>query len=107
MLARLTTAPTLSQFAGLLAGFVFTAIVILPGSQLPASFRTRSLALLYVAFLILALDSFVFAQVGAEPSRCARNWTTWILASGLLQVGVVALVCGLGWLLLAHVDDRG
>ncbi|MEU7525983.1 hypothetical protein AB0A74_09635 [Saccharothrix sp. NPDC042600] len=98
----ITSAPTNSQLAGVLAGFVFTGIIILFGRQGPAN--TRTLALLCAAFVVLGFDSYLFSLIagGSFDSLCQRIWAETMAASGLLGVGGMALISGIAWLLANH-----
>jgi len=100
----ITNAATNSQLAGVLAGFVFSAIVILfvrSGSN-----NAQALGLFIAAFLVLAFDSYLFSLVvgGDADLRCARTWSEAMAASGMLAVGGVALLSGIPWLLSEHID---
>lgn len=98
----ISSAPTNSQFAGLLAGFVFTGILILFGR--PGPKNTQALGLFCATFAVLGFDSYLFSLVsGGNTDRlCARVWSQAMPASGMLGVGAVALLDGIAWLLANH-----
>jgi hypothetical protein len=101
----ISVAATNSQMAGVLAGFVFSGIIILFTRRGPRD--TQALGLLCAAFVVLAFDSFLFSFVtgGASDPHCARVWGEGLVACGMLAVGAVAVVNSICWLLAAHVDD--
>jgi hypothetical protein len=95
---------THSQLAGLLAGFVFTAVTILIARSGPRN--TQALGLLSCAFVVLAFDSYLFSDVAGSSldTNCARVWAQGVPAAGMLAVGGVAVVTGISWLLAARDD---
>ncbi|MGW1059110.1 hypothetical protein [Micromonospora rubida] len=99
-----TSASANSQFAGALAGFVFTGIVVLFAMRGPR--YTHTLAVLSPTFVILGFDSYLFSHVtgSAGDRTCARVWTDGMFASGMLGVGAAGVVTGACWLLAAHLD---
>ena len=101
----ISSAATNSQLAGVLAGFVFSAIVILfvrPGAK-----STQALGLFAAAFIVLGFDSYLFSLVagGSTDRYCLRVWSEGMAASGLLGVGGVVVVSGICWLLSTHLDS--
>lgn len=100
-----TSASTNSQFAGALAGFVFTGIVVLFAMR--GARYTHTLAVLAPTFVILGFDSYIFSHVtgSAGDMLCARVWTDGMFASGMLGVGAAGVVTGACWLLAAHLDS--
>ncbi|MEV6242655.1 hypothetical protein [Lentzea sp. NPDC051838] len=101
----ITSAPTNSQLAGVLAGFVFTGIIILFGR--PGAKNTQTLGLFAATFVVLGLDSYLFSLVsgGNTDPMCARVWSEAMAASGMLAAGAMALIGGIRWLLSHHLDD--
>jgi hypothetical protein len=105
-----TSASPNSQFAGILAGFLFTALVFLfqtTGKHSPV------IALFTASFLVLGFDSYLYSAVSgfsAEDNADSRTvslvcngvWIEGMAASGMLVVGAAALIVGLGYLLVAH-----
>ncbi|MCP3785295.1 hypothetical protein NLX85_18180 [Micromonospora sp. A3M-1-15] len=100
-----TSASTNSQFAGALAGFVFTGIVVLFAMR--GARYTHTLAVLAPTFIMLGFDSYIFSHVtgSAGDDLCARVWTDGMFASGMLGVGAAGVVTGACWLLAAHLDN--
>ncbi|MCZ7430058.1 hypothetical protein O7607_30275 [Micromonospora sp. WMMA1949] len=100
-----TSAATNSQFAGALAGFVFTGIVVLFAMRGPR--YTHTLAVLAPTFVMLGFDSYIFSHVtgSSGDDLCARVWTDGMFASGMLGVGAAGVVAGACWLLAAHMDN--
>ncbi|WBB88140.1 MULTISPECIES: hypothetical protein [Micromonospora] len=100
-----TSASTNSQFAGALAGFVFTGIVVLFAMR--GARYTHTLAVLAPTFVMLGFDSYIFSHVtgSAGDDLCARVWTDGMFASGMLGVGAAGVVTGACWLLAAHLDN--
>ncbi|PRC44015.1 hypothetical protein C6A85_000000102395, partial [Mycobacterium sp. ITM-2017-0098] len=107
----LAAASSHSQLAGVLGGFLITAIALLFDRNSREAVHT--LALFSSAVLILMLDSFLFSlisgdQVPAEgrDAVCSISWTQTALATGMLAAGTTALFGGLGWMLAAHAVSR-
>ncbi len=101
-------APELSQLAGVLAGFVFTSIVVMLSQSWPKRRRIPAISLFVAAFAALALNSYLFAVIAGETPKggaCYRVWSEMMIASGLLGVGAVALTSGIVWLLAAHLEQ--
>lgn len=99
------SAPTNSQLAGLLTGFVFSGIVVLFVRR--GSRDTQALGLFSAAFVVLGFDSYVFSVLAgtAHNPNCAKVWSAALVAGGMLGVGAVAVVGGICWLLAAHTHD--
>lgn len=108
----LTSAAANSQLAGVLGGFLITAIALLFNRSNRESVHT--LALFSSAVLILMLDSFLFSTVtgsqvpdgAAGRGLCAIAWTQTALANGMLAAGTIALFGGLGWMLASHAVNK-
>lgn len=108
----LSAAASHSQLAGVLGGFLITAIALLFDRNSREGVHT--LALFSSAVLILMLDSFMFSlisgsQVPDGPDRdavCSIGWTQSALSTGMLAAGATALFGGLGWMLAAHAVNR-
>src|SRR5690242_16290103 len=89
----LTSASANSQLAGVLGGFLITAIALLFDRNSREGVHT--LALFSSAVLILMLDSFLFSlitgsQVPADGDRsgiCAIAWTQGAVSTGMLAAG--------------------
>ncbi|SPM34560.1 hypothetical protein MRAB57_2380 [Mycobacterium rhizamassiliense] len=110
--SMITSAPSTSQLAGVLGGFLITAIALLfdRGSRE----GVHTLALFSSAVLILMLDSFLFSLIsGTQPPDnadrqgiCAIAWTQGDLATGMLAAGTTGLFGGLGWMLASHAVNK-
>lgn len=108
----LTSASSVSQLAGVLGGFLITAIALLFDRNSRESVHT--LALFASAVLILMLDSFVFSIMtgavvpddGDRRGICAIVWTQGAVSTGMLAAGTTALFGGLGWMLASHAVNK-
>ncbi|HWO66030.1 MAG TPA: hypothetical protein VNO31_38960 [Umezawaea sp.] len=102
----IAAAPTNSQLAGVLAGFVFTAMIILFARSGQAN--TKTLGLFSSAFVVLAFDSYLFSFIagGSSDPLCRRVWTESMAARGMLAVGATALVSGIAWLLANYTQTE-
>ncbi|WP_123029461.1 hypothetical protein [Mycolicibacterium stellerae] len=108
----LTSASAYSQLAGVLGGFLITAIALLFDRKSREGVHT--LALFSSAVLILMLDSFIFSmmtgsQVPTDGDRtgiCAITWTQGAVSTGMLAAGTTALFGGLGWMLASHAVNQ-
>jgi MFS family permease len=108
----LTSASTNSQLAGVLGGFLITAIALL--FDRTSRDGVHTLALFSSAVLVLMLDSFLFslitgAQVPDEGDRdgiCSIAWTQGAISTGMLAAGTTALFGGLGWMLASHAVNK-
>jgi hypothetical protein len=99
-----TSASMDSQIAGVLAGFIFTGILLLLGQGGPKNIQ--ALGLFCPAFIALALDSHLWGVVNGQESDpyCARIWSTAMPAAGMLAVGAMTIVTGLSWLIASHLE---
>jgi hypothetical protein len=103
-----------SALSGVLAGFVFTGIVVVlstspdPNSQPHerAQYRRYALQLLASAFIIFALDSY-FTPITAGELACNRAKAETVLTGGTLGTGALMLLAGLGWLLVTYSEEVG
>src|SRR5918999_190540 len=105
----LAVAPPYSQLAGVLAGFVFTGIVLLLTQRSLNSLRVRTLTLFVAAFLVLSLDSYqwgLMAGDSVDTKACNRLLVEGEIASGLLAVGAMAIISGINWLLASHLKSH-
>jgi len=95
-----------SQFAGVLAGFVFTGIVFLFGRS--GLRNVQAITLLLSAFVVLAFDSYLYGVVvgGVDDPVCVRVWSESMPAGGMLGVGGAAVVTGLCRLAATYVDQE-
>lgn len=113
---------SLSQLAGLIAGFVFAGVIVLlsqprvdlrksdvgqhhgDSSQQAGSARLRALTPFFATFVAMGLNAYVFALLGGEGAGdCRRVWTAATVASGMLAIGVISTVCGIVLLVRAYL----
>ena len=98
----IAAAPSHSQFASVIGGFIFAGIVLLieggRSNNNPESRRVPALMLFLPALLSLLVSSFLFSEVAGEQT-CIRAYTGGVLAAGLLGVGAVGVFSGISWLL--------
>jgi hypothetical protein len=99
------SAPLSSQLAAVLAGFVFTSIVFLIGSD--GRRYAHALGLFCAAFVALGFDSHLYSVLSGAVGNCSRIWAQTVIAAGLLGVGAMAIITGLIWLLSVHSLDGG
>jgi hypothetical protein len=98
--------------AGVLGGFLITAIALLFDRNNRESVHT--IALFSSAVLILMLDSYLFSIItgavvpddGDRRGICAIVWTQGAVLTGMLAAGTTALFGGLGWMLASHAVSR-
>jgi len=110
--SMLSSASSNSQLAGVLGGFLITAIALLFDRSTREGVHT--LALFASAVLILMLDSFLFSLItgtqvpeqGDRKDICAVAWTQGAVATGMLAAGATALFGGLGWMLASHAVNK-
>jgi hypothetical protein len=102
----ITSSSTNSQLAGVLAGFVFSGIIILFALQ--GQRYTHALGLFCATLAVLGFDSYLFSVITGmnQDPYCARVWSIGIAASGMLAVGAAGLTSAVCWLLAAHVDSE-
>jgi nicotinamide riboside transporter PnuC len=106
------SASATSQLAGVLGGFLITAIALLFDRNSREGAYT--LALFSSAVLILMLDSYLFSLIsgthppdnGDRQGICAIAWTQGSLATGMLAAGTTALFGGMGWMLASHAVNK-
>lgn len=106
------SASSISQLAGVLGGFLITAIALLFDRNSREGVHT--LALFASAVLILMLDSFLFSIItgtvipddGDRRGICAIAWTQGAVSTGMLAAGTTALFGGLGWMLASHAVNN-
>ena len=110
--SMIASAASTSQLAGVLGGFLITAIALLFDRSSREGVHT--LALFSSAVLILMLSSFLFSLIsgthppdnGDRQGICAIAWTQGDLATGMLAAGTTALFGGLGWMLASHAVNK-
>ncbi|MDR7275174.1 hypothetical protein [Catenuloplanes atrovinosus] len=87
-----------SQLAGVVAGLVFAAIIVIVERPSATARPTEALTMFLAGFFTFALDSFLFAVIAGDRT-CARAWTETMIGAGLLGYGAVSLFVGIAWLL--------
>jgi hypothetical protein len=110
--SMIASAASTSQLAGVLGGFLITAIALLFDRSSREGVHT--LALFSSAVLILMLSSFLFSLIGGthppdsgdRQGICVIAWTQGNLATGMLAAGTTALFGGLGWMLASHAVNK-
>lgn len=110
--SMLSSASANSQLAGVLGGFLITAIALLFDRNSKEGVHT--LALFASAVLILMLDAFLFSLItgtqvpddGDRRGICAIAWTQGAVSTGMLTAGTAALFGGLGWMLAGHAVNK-
>jgi hypothetical protein len=94
-----------SAVAAVLAGFVFSGIiVILSTSPQRRSDAAQALKLLFVAFLGLAITSYLLANDSGEQT-CSRADTIVVLAGGPLGAFAVLMLVTITWLVSAYGEQ--
>jgi hypothetical protein len=94
-----------SNFAGILAGFLFFGLIYLLGKD---EKRGEIVLLFTASFIILAYSSFLFARVSgfsAPPdpiSFCKGVWMVGMIAFAMLVAGVAIMMVGLGYVLVSY-----
>jgi hypothetical protein len=108
-----------SALAGVLAGFVFTAMTVVLSTNLrrgkevsledewraerESKRRSYALQLFAAAFVIFAVDSYFLAVASGELA-CNRAYAESVLSGGTLGTGAILTVAGLAWLIAAYFD---
>jgi hypothetical protein len=111
----ISSAPALSAFAGVLAGFMFTAMVLLFTRELKEYSRGRvtmgvdpgigrPITFMFASFFSLIMAAFLFASMTGEDAykSDARQFIEGTLPSIVLTLGVVQMAVGLDWLVRAR-----
>ncbi|MEU8572506.1 hypothetical protein [Streptomyces asoensis] len=94
----------MSSFSGLLAGFVFSAVVIVIGQrreEADALASARALKLMLPGFVGLAMASYLRAVIAGE-GVCFRASTEEVFSGGVLCVEAVLVLVGITWLIPAY-----
>lgn len=104
----ITSSGANSQLASVLAGFVFTGIVLLVDRR-GSRRNTQALGLFAATLVVLGFCSYLFSLVtgGSSDTYCKRVWAEGMTASGGLALGGFALITSVCWLLAAHVERMG
>jgi hypothetical protein len=94
-----------SNFAGILAGFLFFGLIYLLGKD---ENRGEIVLLFTASFIILAYSSFLFARVSGfsapsdSVSFCKGVWIVGMVAFAMLVVGVATMIVGVGYVLVSY-----
>jgi hypothetical protein len=98
-----------SNFAGILAGFLFFGLIYLLGKD---EKRAEIVLLFTASFIILAFSGYLFSRVSgfsapsdpgpAAASFCKGVWMVGMIAYAMLVVGVVTMIVGLGYVLVSY-----
>jgi hypothetical protein len=102
--SAVSSAEANAALAGVLAGFMLNGIVLLlsrRSSRDQSAGFAQGAALLFMAFITLGLDSFLFGMVTGDGTAraCRRAWTEAMYAAGMLGLGAVEVVAGIVFLL--------
>ncbi|WP_416960405.1 hypothetical protein [Streptomyces sp. Agncl-13] len=98
------SAGAFSAFCGILAGFVFSGVVMVIGQQNPAggdAHASRGLRLLMPSFFGLAVTSYLYSVVTGELV-CRRALVEQLFVGGILAANAVVVIAALSWLFLAY-----
>lgn len=111
-------ASSYGDLAAILCGLTFGAVAFILGRKEGAP--PHSVALLSANVLILAADSFLFANVesrrppvvdGVVPASaeyvCYLSWTLVMSGVGMLMVGATILVASVGWMIIQYAAVNG
>jgi hypothetical protein len=96
----LITAQQHSQFAGVVAGLVFTVIAVLVVT--PKDVKLEATLQLFVATLFaFAYDSYGYGVISGEQV-CARGYVESVMCGAVLGIGSTGLLTGLAWLVHSY-----
>ncbi|WP_329347388.1 hypothetical protein OG226_01265 [Streptomyces sp. NBC_01261] len=98
------SAGAFSAFCGILAGFVFSGVVMVIGQQNPMGgdgHASRGLRLLMPSFFGLAVTSYLYSVVTGELV-CRRALVEQLFVGGVLAANAVVVIAALAWLFLAY-----
>ncbi|WP_405844628.1 hypothetical protein [Streptomyces sp. NBC_01518] len=98
------SAGAFSAFCGILAGFVFSGVVMVIGQQNSAGgdgHASRGLRLLMPSFFGLAVASYLYSVVTGELV-CRRALVEQLFVGGILAANAVVVIAALSWLFLAY-----
>jgi hypothetical protein len=100
-----TSAQASSNFAGILAGFLFFGLIYLLGREE----KHGEVVLLFTAsFIILAFASYLFSRISgfsaaSDPGvACKGAWMAGMIALAMLAVGAATMIVGLGYVLVSY-----
>lgn len=99
------SAPSTSQVAGVVAGFVFTAFVVMLGRASQGGrarkYSVRALNSLIHVFLLPISSAILFSLTGGDR-LCERGFLEGALAVALFSAGAVELMVCSCWMFAAH-----
>lgn len=103
------SAQAYSNFAGILAGFLFFGLIYLLGRD---EKRAEIVLLFTASFIILAFASYLFSRISgfsassdpdrATASACKGVWMAGMIADAMLVVGAATMIVGLGYVLVSY-----
>jgi hypothetical protein len=105
----IASAPANSNFAGILAGFLFFGLIYLLGRD---EKRGEIVLLFTASFIILAYAGYLFSRVSgfsapsdpgpATASFCKGVWMVGMVAFAMLVAGIACMIVGLGYVLVSY-----
>ena len=105
----LASAQANSNFAGILAGFLFFGLIYLLGKD---EKRGEIVSLFTASFIVLAFAGYLFSRVSgfsapsdpgpATVSFCKGVWMEGMIAYAMLVVGTATMIVGLGYVLVSY-----
>lgn len=98
-----------SALAGVLAGFVFSGLVVVLSVRIAnrEEEAASALKLLFCAFFGLGVAAYLLADVAGD-SNCLRSSTEETIAGGMLGTFAVIMIVSLTWLVVAYgLHTRG
>jgi hypothetical protein len=104
----IASAEAMSGFCGILAGFVFAAVVMVIGEKNPTGgdgHASRGLRLLLPSFFGLAVAAYLYALTAGELV-CRRALTEQLFAGAILAADAIVVILSLAWLLLAYQRNQ-
>jgi len=107
--SMIASAQANSNFAGILAGFLFFGLIYLLGKD---EKQGETVLLFTASFIILGYSGFLFARVSgfsapsdpgpAAASFCKGVWMVGMIAFAMLVAGVAIMMVGLGYVLVSY-----
>jgi uncharacterized membrane protein YidH (DUF202 family) len=105
----IASAQAYSNFAGILAGFLFFGLIYLLGKD---EKRAEIVLLFTASFVILAFAGYLFSRISGftVPSNpgppiasfCKSVWMTGMIAVAMLAIGAATMMVGLGYVLVSY-----
>jgi len=106
--SSIASAPSMSAFCGIMAGFVFAGLVTVIGQRNAANgdgHASRGLRLLLPCFVGLATASYLYALTSGELV-CIRAVTEQLFSGAILAADAVVVIIALAWLLPAYDRNK-